>query len=237
METTTDFRKIQEELLKPFDFKYRIQSVKYGKATVVSYIDARQLQDRLDEVVGAENWQVKYEERKGNLFAGIGIKYGNEWVWKFDCGTESNVEKEKGEASDSFKRAGVMWGVGRFLYSLPIITLGTKKHTNKANKETEYPADDKGNILWTAEDLNKYCHSLNGKTMNINQNPQPEQKSSVPMIPLMPSNEVLWNKVKVWALEKGTKQRIEKIKESYIISEADYEKIKSEIEQSSKKSA
>ncbi|WP_099368111.1 ERF family protein [Sphingobacterium sp. 1.A.4] len=67
--------------------------------------------------------------------------------------------------------------------------------------------------------------------------PQAEQKSPVPTIPLMPSNEVLWNKVKVWALEKGTKQRIEKIKESYIISEADFEKIKSEIEKSSKKSA
>lgn len=163
METTTDFRKIQVELLKPIDFKYRIQSTKFGKATVVSYIDARQLQDRLDEVVGAENWQVKYEERKGNLFAGIGIKHDGEWIWKFDCGTESNVEKEKGEASDSFKRAGVMWGVGRFLYSLPIITLDTKDHTNKAGKTTAYPADDKGNILWNADDLNKYCHSLSAK--------------------------------------------------------------------------
>lgn len=150
-----DFELIHNRLIEPFEYKFRLQSAKYGKATIVAYIDSRQLQDRLDKVVGAENWQVKYEERKGNLFAGIGIKINGEWVWKFDCGTESNIEKEKGEASDSFKRAGVMWGVGRFLYSLDTITLKTAKH-----KEKEYPADNDGKILWTAEDLNAYCKSL-----------------------------------------------------------------------------
>lgn len=91
----SDFKKIHEELLKPCDYKYRVQSIQYGKASIVAYIDARQLQDRLDEVVGADKWQVKYEEKKGNLFAGIGIKVSDEWVWKFDCGTESNVEKRE----------------------------------------------------------------------------------------------------------------------------------------------
>ena len=156
----TSFKEIHEKLVKPCEYKYRLQSIQYGKATVVAYIDARQLQDTLDEVVGADKWQVKYEENKGNLFAGIGIKIGDEWVWKFDCGTESNVEKQKGEASDSFKRAGVMWGVGRFLYSLPILKLGTKKYTPQGGKEKEYACDDKGNILWTPEELNTYCHKL-----------------------------------------------------------------------------
>ena len=179
----SDFKKIHEELLKPCDYKYRVQSIQYGKVSIVAYIDARQLQDRLDEVVGADKWQVKYEEKKGNLFAGIGIKVSDEWVWKFDCGTESNVEKEKGEASDSFKRAGVMWGVGRFLYSLPLLKLNTKKYTPQgSNKEKEYPCDDKGNILWTAEEVNSYCHKL-AKSQNVNRDipKQPEPVKEVEM--------------------------------------------------------
>lgn len=112
-----------EELKKEIPFKWRVQSAnKYG-AQCVAYIDARDVQDILDDVCGVANWQVKYEEHKGNLFASIGVFTEAGWVWKSDCGTESNVEKEKGEASDSFKRAAVMWGVGRFLYSMPIIKL------------------------------------------------------------------------------------------------------------------
>lgn len=155
-----DSIEIHKKLLEPIDYKYRIQSMAFGKATIVSYIDARQLQDRLDEVVGCQNWQIDYKEIKGNLFAGIAIKLAEEWVWKFDCGTESNVEKEKGEASDSFKRAGVMWGVGRFLYSLPILILNTKEHTNQGGKKKDYPVNDKGDILWNADDLNAYCKTL-----------------------------------------------------------------------------
>lgn len=175
MSSITDFKQFHDKLIAPIPYKFRLQSVKYGKATVVSYIDSRQLQDRLDEVLGSENWQVMYEERKGNLFAGIGIRINGEWVWKYDCGTESNIEKEKGEASDSFKRAGVMWGVGRFLYSLPIITLSTAKH-----KDKEYPADDKGKILWSADDLNKYCRLLLSKTQNETQNETQSKTSTDP---------------------------------------------------------
>ena len=52
---------------------------------------------------------------------GIFSPQANCWVWKWDCGTESNTEKEKGEASDSFKRACVNWGIGRELYTAPQI--------------------------------------------------------------------------------------------------------------------
>jgi len=84
----------------------------------LAYIDSRNVQDLLDEVCWPENWQVKYEEHKWNLFASIWIYADSNWVWKSDCWTESNIEKEKGEASDAFKRAWVMWGIWRFLYSL-----------------------------------------------------------------------------------------------------------------------
>ena len=97
----------------------------------LAYIDARDVMDLLDEVVGAENWQCDYKELGGKMYCGIGIRttmnlstdphgdvtYGS-WVWKWDMGTESEFDSEKGEASDAFKRAAVKWGVGRFLYDI-----------------------------------------------------------------------------------------------------------------------
>jgi hypothetical protein len=117
------------------------------------------VQDIFDEVCGAENWQVLYEEHKGNLFAKIGVKFGSEWVWKSDCGTESNVEKEKGEASDSFKRAGVMWGVGRFLYSKKIIKLPVKERNNKW-----YPySEQQQKYILDSNAITKWCNQLSNK--------------------------------------------------------------------------
>ena len=96
--------------------------------TCLLYKDARADMIILDETVGAENWEREHYECKGNLFCKVGINtnYGKEnsipnWVYKSDCGTESNTEKEKGEASDSFKRACVNWGIGRELYTAPAI--------------------------------------------------------------------------------------------------------------------
>lgn len=148
-----------KELKKQIAYKWRVQSVNKWGANCVAYIDARDVQNLLDEVCGAENWQVLYEEHKGNLFAKIGIKIGDEWVWKSDCGTESNVEKEKGEASDSFKRAAVMWGVGRFLYDLPIITLPVKE---RGGKYVPYSEKQKRYIM-KSDEITKWCNSLVNK--------------------------------------------------------------------------
>lgn len=85
----------------------------------LAYIDARDAMDLLDEVVGPENWQCDYKQVKNVVYCGIGINTQEAgWVWKWDAGDESNIEEEKGEASDSFKRAAVRWGIGRFLYRL-----------------------------------------------------------------------------------------------------------------------
>ena len=121
-----------EDLKKEIPFKWRVQSTKDWGADCVAYIDARDVQNLLDKVCEPNGWQVKYSEHKGNLFCSIGI-YFDGWVWKEDCGTESNVEKQKGEASDAFKRAAVMWGVGRFLYDMPIIRLDVVKNKQGKN--------------------------------------------------------------------------------------------------------
>jgi len=87
--------------------------------TLLLYKDARCDMNILDEVYGTENWQRDHKQVKDNMFCGIGIYNDKikQWIWKWDCGTESNTEKEKGEASDSFKRACFNLGIGRELYT------------------------------------------------------------------------------------------------------------------------
>jgi len=118
-----------KDLQKEMPYQWRVQSFSknYNSAQCVAYIDSRDVQNRLDDVVGAENWQDDYKLIDGKLFAGIGIYHNetNQWVWKWDTGTESNIEKEKGQSSDAFKRAGVKWGIGRFLYGLDIKVVKT----------------------------------------------------------------------------------------------------------------
>lgn len=146
-------------LKKELPYKWRVQSANQYGATCVAYIDARFVQDILDDVCEPENWQVKYEEHKGNLFASIGILIAGVWVWKSDCGTESQVEKQKGEASDAFKRAGVMWGIGRFLYSKGIVKLPVKEKNGKY-----YPYSEQyGKFISSPADITKWCETLNKK--------------------------------------------------------------------------
>ncbi len=129
---------MEEKLKAPMNFKWRVQSVRNGKATCVAYIDARQVMDRLDEVVGFNKWQSEYYSVEGNVYCKIGVNLDGEWIWKSDCGTESNVEKEKGQASDAFKRAAVKWGIGRFLYSMEMVQLDASDRTPVYNGRKLY---------------------------------------------------------------------------------------------------
>ena len=107
--------------LRADEIDVRVGSVSQKGVTLLFYKDARCDMNILDETVGEMNWQRDHKEVKGNLYCGVGI--WNEdalaWIWKWDCGTESYTEKEKGEASDSFKRACFNWGIGRELYTAP----------------------------------------------------------------------------------------------------------------------
>lgn len=121
------------------DIEVRVQSVKMDKnknpqgVVLLLYKNARVDMSILDETVGAENWQREHYECKGNLFCKVGVNtnYGTDkpdkWVWKSDCGVESNAEAQKGEASDSFKRACFNWGIGRELYTSPFIWVRSDK--------------------------------------------------------------------------------------------------------------
>jgi len=111
------FRRLREN-----EIDVKVGSVTSKGYTLLLYKNARVDMAVLDETVGAENWQNKFYEVVGNLYCSLGIKCGNEWIWKDDCGVESDFgDKEKGQASDARKRAGFAWGIGRELYTSPFI--------------------------------------------------------------------------------------------------------------------
>lgn len=107
--------------LYPDEIDLRVGNVSVKGATLLLYKNARVDMTLLDQVVGPLGWQRDHKEVKGNMYCGIGIDNGKDWVWKWDCGTESNTEAEKGESSDSFKRAAFNWGLGRELYTAPVV--------------------------------------------------------------------------------------------------------------------
>lgn len=166
-----------QDLQKEIPFKWRVQSFSKFKpqATVVAFIDARDVEDLLDEVCGPENWQCEYYQVKNTMCCKIGIAVPITtlhstsahdvervtWVWKSDGGTESDVEKEKGELSDAFKRAAVKWGIGRFLYKLPMKYLPANEA--KVDGRTPYVVDHKGERVW---DITAHINGGNASTVH-----------------------------------------------------------------------
>ena len=107
-------------LLRADEIDARISTCNQWGVGILLYKNARTDMDILDETFGAMNWQRKHELIDGQLFCSVGIRDGNDnWVWKQDVGVESYTEKEKGRASDSFKRACFNLGIGRELYTAP----------------------------------------------------------------------------------------------------------------------
>lgn len=114
-------------LLKADEIECRVAEVdKQGRyISLLLYKTARTDAARLDEKFGIYGWQNDYKLIDGKMYCGIGVldPDRSEWVWKWNVGTESNTEAEKGQASDAMKRAGFVWGIGTELYSSPRITI------------------------------------------------------------------------------------------------------------------
>lgn len=125
-------------LLKADEIDVRVSTVKESGVSLLLYKDSRVDMNILDETLGMENWQRRHTLIDGQLFCDIGIRVVREdgsadWIWKQDVGVESYTEKEKGRASDSFKRACFNLGIGRELYSAPFIWVGSKAKGGCAN--------------------------------------------------------------------------------------------------------
>ena len=108
--------------LKADEIECRVAQVFQKGCSLLLYKTARVDRAILDETFG-ELWQNDFKTIDGKMYGGIAVynKELKEWLWRWDCGTESNTEAEKGQASDCFKRAGFKWGIGVELYSAPFI--------------------------------------------------------------------------------------------------------------------
>ena len=154
-------------LLKAEEIECRVGTINGRGCSLLLYKDARVDMKILDETYGVGNWQRTHEVINDNLFCTIEIWNDkiNQWVKKQDVGTESYTEKEKGEASDSFKRAGFNVGIGRELYTSPFIWIQPKADMKpyntkdvegkEANEFYPYKKDNYGNGVYTTKTVFK----------------------------------------------------------------------------------
>ena len=133
---------LQFRKLRANEIEARVQSVKANGLVLLLYKDARCDMKLLDETVGPMGWQKEYLRDNSNCRVSIWDIEKKQWVSKEDTGTESNTEKEKGKASDSFKRACFNWGIGRELYSAPFIWVPAERCNIKQNG-SKYICNDK----------------------------------------------------------------------------------------------
>lgn len=116
---------ILTDLAKPFparQISWRVGAMTGDKTKgiALAYLDARDVMKRLDAVCGPGGWQCRYPWSEGKrIVCEVGVKVGDEWLWKANGCGDTDVEAEKGAFSDAFKRAAVLWGIGQYLYELP----------------------------------------------------------------------------------------------------------------------
>lgn len=118
---------VPDALAAPFevrDIKFKPQMVKNNKALAIAYVDVRLIEDRLDDVVGVENWQDDYEVlNDGSATCKLRVCINGQWITKMDVGTPSEQpdggDRLKAAFSDALKRTAVKFGIGRYLYRLP----------------------------------------------------------------------------------------------------------------------
>ena len=127
-------------LLNDDEIDCRVSTVSEKGLSLLLYKDSRVDMNLLDETVGPMNWQRSHTRDNANCIVSIWDDVKNQWVSKEDTGTESFTEKEKGLASDSFKRACFNWGIGRELYTAPFIWVmaSSVKLIDKNGKKSTY---------------------------------------------------------------------------------------------------
>lgn len=138
--------------LRADEVDVRVATVTEKGVSLLLYKDARCDMNILDETVGPMNWQREHRRENANCVVSIWDDSKGQWISKEDTGTESNTEKEKGLASDSFKRACFNWGIGRELYTAPFIWVSDCQVVDTGRK------DGRGKPIYTCRD--KFCCSM-----------------------------------------------------------------------------
>lgn len=114
---------IKTKLERPFEAKkisWRVGATNKDKTKAIplAYIDARDVMHRLDDVFGMD-WQCRYTHAENKTICEIGVLIDSTWIWRAGGAGDTDVEAEKGAISDAFKRAAVLFGIGRYLYNIP----------------------------------------------------------------------------------------------------------------------
>lgn len=146
--THDEIREVERRLAEPFDpaeVKLKPQAVKGDRALAIHYVDARVIQDRLDEVVGVMNWQDAYEcLPDGSVVCTLKVRIGDDWITKMDVGGQSEQpdegDRRKAAFSDALKRAAVKYGIARYLYRLPHQWLGYDPQKKRFTEQPRLPA-------------------------------------------------------------------------------------------------
>ncbi len=171
--------------LKASEVECRIATVSQNKGfSLLLYKDARCDMNILDETVGEMNWKREHVRDNANCIVSLWDNEKKQWVSKEDTGTESYTEKEKGLASDSFKRACFNWGIGRELYTAPFIWINDSTTTKesvkyKRFKVAEINYGDTGEIcnLVIVDNKGKAVFAFNEK--NQQQEPEVDYNSKI----------------------------------------------------------
>lgn len=181
MNNTITFRK-----LRPEEIELRVGATTESGFSLLLYKTARVDANILDETVGAYNWTKRFYQVKNTMICAVAIYFAdrNEWVEKGDAGDESNTEAIKGEASDSFKRAGFAWGIGRELYTSPFVWIkkdqdNDPKKSHYEVKEIEYKDNEISKLVIVNEKTGQVVFSKGSATKVSQTSQKAPQKGSV----------------------------------------------------------
>lgn len=208
------------ELKKPFpvdkvDFRIGSRTQDKSKGIGLAYITARDVMERLDEAVGPDCWQDRYEFHGTRTVCYLSLYVGGFWLTKADGAGDSDVEAEKGAISDALKRAAVKWGIGRYLYDMPNVWVPLINDGKKFAPESEkmlrtalakLTAGEKPVIPETKDKANiKFVSEINQlQTPNLAQRWAEDNKPHIECLPVDQQEEVCgeWEK-KFKRLEEG----------------------------------
>ncbi len=150
------FQKIGANGQLIFTHKWKVQSTKGGVAMCVAYIDARQVAERLNTVIGVNSWSDSLIETNGEgIICEISVNIDGKTVIHSNVGTPSDYQKIKGQASDAFKRAATKFGVGAYLYEMEAVRLKIAVVNGK-----KYPSSSDGKALINGNDLTSYINTF-----------------------------------------------------------------------------
>ena len=169
-------------LLRADEIECRVSTINGNGLSLLLFKDARVDQKILDETFSPFGWRRSHQSIDGNLYCTVEVwdSEKEQWIAKQDVGTMSYSEKEKGQASDSFKRACFNWGIGRELYTAPFIWVPSAK-TDIQKKGDRYVTKDSFSVQSISYSAQKEIASLaivNQKGMKVYElNQAPENKA------------------------------------------------------------